>query len=107
MPEKVREEVTPFFTSKLSIAIADNDSERIEKLGEETVEMISSDLEVSLYTCQCQSHMMNSANTYVKCFHFALQPRWSDMDANQHVNNVKYIGWILEVTCNSKLIKIS
>uniref|UniRef100_A0A5B7AUC4 Acyl-ACP thioesterase-like C-terminal domain-containing protein n=1 Tax=Davidia involucrata TaxID=16924 RepID=A0A5B7AUC4_DAVIN len=24
------------------------------------------------------------------------QPRWSDMDANQHVNNVKYIGWILE-----------
>lgn len=65
MPEKVREEVTPFFTSKLSIAIADNDSERIEKLGEETVEMISSDLEVSLYTCQCQSHMRNSANTYV------------------------------------------
>ncbi|XP_064974493.1 palmitoyl-acyl carrier protein thioesterase, chloroplastic-like isoform X2 [Musa acuminata AAA Group] len=24
------------------------------------------------------------------------QPRWSDMDVNQHVNNVKYIGWILE-----------
>ncbi|KAL6581147.1 hypothetical protein OROMI_007070 [Orobanche minor] len=25
-----------------------------------------------------------------------MQPRWSDMDANQHVNNVKYIGWLLE-----------
>ena len=25
-----------------------------------------------------------------------LQPRWSDLDVNQHVNNVKYIGWILE-----------
>ncbi|XP_068651579.1 palmitoyl-acyl carrier protein thioesterase, chloroplastic-like [Aristolochia californica] len=25
-----------------------------------------------------------------------LAPRWSDMDINQHVNNVKYIGWILE-----------
>ncbi|KVH98981.1 Acyl-ACP thioesterase [Cynara cardunculus var. scolymus] len=24
------------------------------------------------------------------------EPSWSDMDANQHVNNVKYIGWILE-----------
>ncbi|XP_061336717.1 palmitoyl-acyl carrier protein thioesterase, chloroplastic-like [Gastrolobium bilobum] len=25
-----------------------------------------------------------------------LSPRWSDLDVNQHVNNVKYIGWILE-----------
>ncbi|KAI3803270.1 hypothetical protein L1987_31420 [Smallanthus sonchifolius] len=23
-------------------------------------------------------------------------PRWSDLDINQHVNNAKYIGWILE-----------
>uniref|UniRef100_A0A7N0USS0 Acyl-[acyl-carrier-protein] hydrolase n=1 Tax=Kalanchoe fedtschenkoi TaxID=63787 RepID=A0A7N0USS0_KALFE len=68
MPEQVREEVTPFFTSRLSIAIADNDSEKIDKLDDETAERIRQDLE----------------------------PRWSDMDANQHVNNVKYIGWILE-----------
>jgi fatty acyl-ACP thioesterase B len=26
-----------------------------------------------------------------------MQPRWADLDINQHVNNVKYIGWILEV----------
>ncbi|KAK7281670.1 hypothetical protein RIF29_09860 [Crotalaria pallida] len=25
-----------------------------------------------------------------------LSPRWSDLDVNQHVNNVKYIGWLLE-----------
>ncbi|XP_027329517.1 palmitoyl-acyl carrier protein thioesterase, chloroplastic-like [Abrus precatorius] len=25
-----------------------------------------------------------------------LSPRWSDLDVNQHVNNVKYVGWILE-----------
>ncbi|KAJ0523358.1 putative oleoyl-[acyl-carrier-protein] hydrolase [Helianthus annuus] len=25
-----------------------------------------------------------------------IMPRWSDLDMNQHVNNVKYIGWILE-----------
>jgi acyl-ACP thioesterase len=29
--------------------------------------------------------------------HYVEQPRWGDLDVNQHVNNVKYIGWILEV----------
>lgn len=27
-----------------------------------------------------------------------LMPDWSDLDVNQHVNNVKFIGWILEGT---------
>lgn len=30
-------------------------------------------------------------------FFSIFQPRWGDLDINQHVNNVKYIGWILEV----------
>lgn len=32
---------------------------------------------------------------------YYLQPRWGDLDINQHVNNVKYIGWILEVLNSS------
>lgn len=33
------------------------------------------------------------------CFSvFVAQPRRSDLDMNQHVNNVKYIGWMLEVS---------
>uniref|UniRef100_O24419 Acyl-[acyl-carrier-protein] hydrolase n=1 Tax=Myristica fragrans TaxID=51089 RepID=O24419_MYRFG len=32
-----------------------------------------------------------------------LAPRWSDLDVNQHVNNVKYIGWILESVPSSLL----
>uniref|UniRef100_Q9ZTF9 Acyl-[acyl-carrier-protein] hydrolase n=1 Tax=Cuphea hookeriana TaxID=36775 RepID=Q9ZTF9_CUPHO len=28
--------------------------------------------------------------------HNGLTPRWNDLDVNQHVNNVKYIGWILK-----------
>lgn len=105
MPEQVREEVTPFFTPRLSIAIADNDSEKIEKLSEETVERIRSDLEVSLCICQC--HITKFLDTEVietDKRPFGVQPRWGDIDANQHVNNVKYIGWILEVIC--KLIKL-
>lgn len=33
-----------------------------------------------------------------KAYVLCVQPRWSDLDVNQHVNNVKYVGWILEVS---------
>ncbi|CAK9138278.1 unnamed protein product [Ilex paraguariensis] len=68
IPDEVREEVQPFYLNRVSIAREDADSEKIEKLNDETAEIIRS----------------------------GLAPRWNDMDANQHVNNVKYIGWILE-----------
>jgi len=68
IPEQVREEVIPFYLNRLAIAPEKNDNEKIDKLTDKTAERIRS----------------------------GLAPRWSDMDANQHVNNVKYIGWILE-----------
>lgn len=68
IPEQVREEVIPFYSNKIAIAEEENDVEKIDKLTNENAERIRS----------------------------GLAPRWSDMDANQHVNNVKYIGWILE-----------
>ncbi|GLU12684.1 hypothetical protein SLE2022_293460 [Rubroshorea leprosula] len=68
IPEQVRQEVLPFYLSRIAIAKEKNDLEKIGKLTDENAERIRS----------------------------GLAPRWSDMDANQHVNNVKYIGWILE-----------
>ncbi|KAF3438730.1 hypothetical protein FNV43_RR21494 [Rhamnella rubrinervis] len=68
IPEQVRQEVMPFYLNRYAIAKDKNDIEKIDKLTDETVHRIKS----------------------------GLAPRWSDMDANQHVNNVKYIGWILE-----------
>ncbi|KAK4351111.1 hypothetical protein RND71_030424 [Anisodus tanguticus] len=68
IPEQVKAEVQPFYINRFAIPTAQIDSEKIEKLNDETAQIISS----------------------------SLAPRWSDMDANQHVNNVKYIGWILE-----------
>ncbi|XP_055826887.1 palmitoyl-acyl carrier protein thioesterase, chloroplastic-like [Solanum dulcamara] len=68
IPEQVKAEVRPFYINKFAIPTAQIDSEKIEKLNDETAQIITS----------------------------GLAPRWSDMDANQHVNNVKYIGWILE-----------
>ncbi|XP_071722538.1 palmitoyl-acyl carrier protein thioesterase, chloroplastic-like [Rutidosis leptorrhynchoides] len=68
IPPQVRQEVLPFYSTRLAIAKEDNDVEKIDKLTDDTAERIRS----------------------------GLAPRWNDMDANQHVNNVKYIGWILE-----------
>ncbi|PON95736.1 Acyl-ACP thioesterase [Trema orientale] len=68
IPEQVRHEVAPFYLHRAAIAKEKNDSKKIDKLTDETAERIRT----------------------------GLAPRWSDMDANQHVNNVKYIGWILE-----------
>ncbi|XP_062114911.1 palmitoyl-acyl carrier protein thioesterase, chloroplastic-like [Humulus lupulus] len=68
IPEQVRHEVAPFYFHRAAISKEKNDSDKIDKLIDETAERIRT----------------------------GLAPRWSDMDANQHVNNVKYIGWILE-----------
>jgi len=27
-----------------------------------------------------------------------LQPKRGELDMNQHVNNVKYVGWVMEVS---------
>ncbi|CAA6659970.1 unnamed protein product [Spirodela intermedia] len=69
IPEPVREEVMPFYLGRTIIHDCSGpDAARIHKLDDETAQSIKS----------------------------GLAPRWSDMDANQHVNNVKYISWILE-----------
>ncbi|KAI8544008.1 hypothetical protein RHMOL_Rhmol08G0261800 [Rhododendron molle] len=68
IPDEVKKEVQPFYLDRMSIPTVDSDGEKIDKLTDETADRIRS----------------------------GLAPRWSDMDANQHVNNVKYIGWILE-----------
>ncbi|XP_078433857.1 palmitoyl-acyl carrier protein thioesterase, chloroplastic-like [Wolffia australiana] len=67
LPEPVREEVSPFYLRRAAIP-GGGDAARIEKLDDRTAQNIRS----------------------------GLAPRWGDMDANQHVNNVKYISWILE-----------
>ncbi|WOL04756.1 hypothetical protein Cni_G13478 [Canna indica] len=68
IPEQVREEVKPFYLDRKVFFDGSCVNEKIDKLTEDTAEYIRS----------------------------GLAPRWSDMDVNQHVNNVKYIRWIME-----------
>ncbi|XP_020585322.1 palmitoyl-acyl carrier protein thioesterase, chloroplastic-like [Phalaenopsis equestris] len=66
MPDEVRAEIGPYFLERA--AVLDEDSRKLPKLDHDTAHYVRKNL----------------------------TPRWGDLDVNQHVNNVKYIGWILE-----------
>ncbi|CAN6540897.1 unnamed protein product [Malus baccata var. baccata] len=66
MPDEVRGEIESFFMN--SPPVVEEDGRKLPKLDDKTAAFVRS----------------------------GLTPRWSDLDVNQHVNNVKYIGWILE-----------
>lgn len=68
MPDEVRDEIGPYFVD--SPPVVDDDKRKLPKLDENTADHVRS----------------------------GLTPKWSDLDVNQHVNNVKYVGWILEST---------
>ncbi|KAJ6827794.1 palmitoyl-acyl carrier protein thioesterase, chloroplastic-like [Iris pallida] len=65
-PEEVRAEIRPYFMDR--VPIIDEDNRKLPKLDDDTADHVRS----------------------------GLTPKWSDLDVNQHVNNVKYLGWILE-----------
>ncbi|KZV14523.1 palmitoyl-acyl carrier protein thioesterase, chloroplastic [Dorcoceras hygrometricum] len=73
IPEEVREEIGSYFVDYPPVV--DEDSRKFLKLNENTT--------VSIRT--------------------GLTPRWNDLDVNQHVNNVKYVGWIFESTPSTVL----
>lgn len=66
MPDEVRAEIGKHFVDREPII--DDDNRRMPKLNKETAD----------------------------CVLTGLTPKWSDLDVNQHVNNVKYVGWMLE-----------
>ncbi|CAL1359395.1 unnamed protein product [Linum trigynum] len=66
IPEEVRSEIEPYFLN--SDPVVPEDSRKLLKLDDDSADHIRE----------------------------GLTPRWNDLDVNQHVNNVKYINWILE-----------
>ncbi|GAA0145248.1 hypothetical protein Leryth_022200 [Lithospermum erythrorhizon] len=66
IPDEVRREIGGYFLD--TPPVVEDCNTKLPKLDENTADFISS----------------------------GLTPRWSDLDVNQHVNNVKYINWILE-----------
>lgn len=66
IPDEVRAEIKQYFVDKPPVI--DDDNIKLPKLDENTADHVRS----------------------------GLTPKWSDLDVNQHVNNVKYVGWLLE-----------
>ena len=71
MPDEVRAEIGPYFNDRS--AITEEQSEKLAKTGNKVGD--------------------DATEQFIRK---GLTPRWGDLDVNQHVNNVKYIGWILE-----------
>lgn len=66
LPDEVRAEIGSFFVD--APPVVDEDSRKLPKLTDSSADYIQT----------------------------GLTPRWGDLDVNQHVNNVKYVDWILE-----------
>lgn len=71
IPDEVRAEISPWFIDRCAIKEASS-SERISKVTNDAVYINSN-----------------------------LKPQRKDLDMNQHVNNVKYVGWMLETVPTS------
>ncbi|KAK9055072.1 hypothetical protein SSX86_026152 [Deinandra increscens subsp. villosa] len=66
IPDEVRGQFEHYFVD--APPVVDDDCRKLPKLEEATADYVRS----------------------------GLTPKWSDLDINQHVNNVRYIGWIFE-----------
>ncbi|KAD0916814.1 hypothetical protein E3N88_43554 [Mikania micrantha] len=66
IPDEVRGEIEHYFVD--APPVVDDDCRKFQRLDETTADYVRK----------------------------GLTARWSDLDVNQHVNNVKYISWILE-----------
>ncbi|KAJ1257939.1 hypothetical protein BS78_10G035100 [Paspalum vaginatum] len=71
MPDEVRAEIGPYFNGRS--AITDEQSDKLAKPGS-----------------------TSDGDATKQFIRKGLTPRWGNLDVNQHVNNVKYIGCILE-----------
>lgn len=104
IPDEVRTEIEPYFFEHASIV--DEDNRKLPKLpdieGANVAKYVRTGLTVSfveLYKITVYKYTKCACFSFIFYIFFCLvmQPRWADLDINQHVNNVKYIGWILEV----------
>ena len=100
IPDEVRTEIEPYFIEHA--AIGDEDNRKLPKLPDHeratSAKYVRTGLTVSFaYTYKIASLFYIAGFLTLCILSYIMQPRWADLDINQHVNNVKYIGWILEV----------
>ncbi|TKY73229.1 Palmitoyl-acyl carrier protein thioesterase [Spatholobus suberectus] len=69
---------------------------RLSKIPEEVRGEIGSHFVDSAPVVEEDNRKLPKLDDTANFIRTGLSPRWNDLDVNQHVNNVKYVGWILE-----------
>ncbi|CAL5186806.1 unnamed protein product [Lathyrus oleraceus] len=69
---------------------------KLSKIPEEAKEEIEPYFVNSVSVLNEDNRKLTKLDDTAEYIRTGLSPRWNDLDVNQHVNNVKYIGWILE-----------
>lgn len=105
MPDEVRGEIGPHFNDRS--AITEEQGEKLAKPRNKVVDpatkqfirkgLTVSQLDILNYHTQFGVSVSSIIFLFLMGAPSSQQPKWGDLDVNQHVNNVKYIGWILEV----------
>lgn len=98
MPDEVRAEIAPWFIEKQ--AIEEESPEKIEKL-DSNARYVHSNLKVCLVNNRTE---LNPTELISLMLSVVVQPKRSDLDMNHHVNNVKYVRWMLEVRTKPELL---
>ncbi|KAH7832886.1 hypothetical protein Vadar_001069 [Vaccinium darrowii] len=79
-----------------TLVVMNKETRRLSKMPEEVTKELSPFFIEKRALEEIMKEKIETVNGKAKYVSSDLKPMWSDLDVNYHVNNVKYVKWILE-----------
>lgn len=85
-----------FASATCTLVVMNKETRRLSKMPEEVTKELSPFFIEKRALEEIMKEKIETVNGKAKYVTSDLKPMWSDLDVNYHVNNVKYVKWILE-----------